>query len=129
LRRAAQCAERLGLLIGRMHAWGIEHGDLKGSNLLVVERGEEMQTYVIDADDLKIGGRLSRSRRAADLARLATSIQAHPWVGRTTVCRFFRAYASRLSPADAAWQPLWREVARRSRRMIRRKRRRREAIL
>jgi len=129
LRRAAQCARSLGSLIGRMHAWGIVHRDLKGSNLLVVERGEDVHTYVIDADDLKITGRLSRSQRAADLARLATSIQAHPWITRTIIYRFLRSYLSQFPPADVAWQPLWREVARRSRRMIRRKHRRREAIL
>ena len=129
MRHAARCARSLGSLIGRMHAWGIVHGDLKGSNLLVVERAEKLRTYVIDADDVKVAGRLSRARRAADLARLATSIRAHPWVGRTTVCRFFRSYRSEYRAADVGWKELWREVARRSRRIVRRKRRRGEPIL
>lgn len=129
LRRAARCAESLGALIGRMHAWGIAHGDLKGSNLLVVERAAQTQTYVIDTDGLEITSRLSSARQAGDLARLAASIQAHPWITRTIACRFFRAYLRQFRPADVDWKSLWREVARRSRRITDRKRRRREPVL
>ncbi len=129
LRRAARCAESLGRLIGRMHAWGITHGDLKAANLLVVERGEDIQTYLIDAEDVRIARRLTLRRRARDLARLATSITAHPWVSQTILRRFLRSYVRQFPPGSIAWKPLWREVARRSRRLIRRKHRRGQEVL
>ena len=123
------CAESLGRLIGRMHSWELAHGDLKASNLLVVEHPARVETYLIDADDVRIRRRLSLARRAADLARLATSLQAHPWVTPTILCRFMRSYVRQFPPGEVAWKPLWREVARRSDRLVRRKRRRREQIL
>ena len=129
LRRAASCAESLGRLIGRMHAWQISHGDLKAGNLLVVEQDGKPQTYLIDAADVRIARRLTWRDRVRDLARLATSLQAHPWITRTILCRFLRAYVRQLPAGLVAWKPLWREVARRSRRMVRRKRRRGEQIL
>jgi len=129
LRRAARCAESLGRLIGRMHAHQITHGDLKASNLLAVEKGEDIKTYVIDAEDVRIARRLTSAQRAADLARLAASVQAHPWVTRTIVCRFLRAYGREFPRDKVAWKRLWRAVALRSRRVVRRKRRRDEPVL
>jgi len=129
LRRAARCAESLGALIGRLHAWQIVHGDLNASNLLAVERDQEVQTYLIDADDVRIANRLTSSHRAADLARLATSVQAHPWITRSIHCRFFQAYVRQFPPDTVDWKPLWHEVARRSRQITHRKRRRRKPIL
>ena len=128
-RRAARCAESLGRTIGRMHACNVSHGDLKASNLLVVERNNRLATYVIDGDDVRVLKRSDRRRQAADLARLATSIQAHAWISRTLVLRFVRAYR-RQFPADRVdWKGLWRRAAARSRRLIRRKRRRGEPVL
>ncbi len=96
-RRASQCARSLGRLLGRMHAWGISHGDLKATNLLVAERGDQLDTYVIDVDDVRLTRRLLPRSAAADLSRLAVGLAAHPWVTRTTCCRFLREYA-RNSP-------------------------------
>ena len=129
LRRAGRVAESLGRLIGRMHAWQIAHGDLKGSNLLVLQQGQRVDTYLIDVEDVRITNRLSANRQVADLARLAASIEAHPWVTRTIRCRFLRAYVGQFPPGSVVWKPLWHRVGRRSRQITRRKRRRGEAIL
>ena len=129
LRRAGRCAESLGRLIGRMHAWQIAHGDLKGSNLLVREHDQGVETYLIDVEDVRISARLGTKRLLADLARLAVSIEAHPWVTRTVRCRFFRAYVGQFPPGSVAWKPLWHLVGRRSRQITRRKRRRGEPLL
>ncbi len=129
LRRAAACAQSLGKLVGRMHACGISHGDLKASNVLVVERNAEIETYLIDAEDVRIARRLTRRRRVRDLARLATSMQAHPWVTRSILCRFVRSYVGQSGPDAVTWKRLWREVARRTRRLVRRKRRRGREVL
>ena len=129
LRRAAGSAESLGKLVGRMHARGISHGDLKASNVLVVERGAEIETRLIDAEDVRIARRLTLRRRVRDLARLVTGIEAHPWVTRSIVCRFLRSYLRQQGSDPIAWKRLWQEVARRSRRLIRRKRRRGKQVL
>jgi hypothetical protein len=97
--------------------------------VLVVEQGDEVQTYLIDAEDVRITRRLSWWQRARDLARLATSLRAHPWVTRTILCRFLRAYAGQFLPGSVCWKRLWRQVARRSGRIAGRKRRRGEEVL
>lgn len=128
-RRAAECAESLGEMLGRMHSRQIVHGDLKGGNLLVVDRNQQLQTYVIDADDVRIQRRLAPADRASDLARLVTSLSAHPWVSRTVGCRFFRAYSRQFPRGEVDWKWLWRDSVRRSLRLIERKHRRREPVL
>lgn len=111
--RTGQVAERLGRVIGRMHAWQIGHRDLKGCNLLVVERAEDVEVYLIDLDGLRIMRRLSGRRRARDLARLAASCAIHPWVSRTDRLRFLRAYLrAQATPLDRSeWKRLWRRTA------------------
>ena len=128
-RRAAQCAESLGALIGRMHARQVTHGDLKGSNLLVVEKDADVQTYLVDTDGVRIADRLTPRQLAVDLARLAVSVKAHPWVSRTVHLRFLRAYAREFTPQEVPWKSLWRDVSRRSRQIASRKQRRGEPVL
>jgi tRNA A-37 threonylcarbamoyl transferase component Bud32 len=128
-RRARQCAESLGSLIGRMHAAGVSHRDLKGANLLVVERGECVATWLVDLDGVKLRRRLGPKLRAANLARLAAGLEAHPWVTRTIFCRFLRAYARQFPQGSVAWKPLWHAVAARGRDIVRRKRRKGEEVL
>ena len=129
LRSAARCAESLGHLVGRMHASQIAHRDLKGANLLVARRGDRLATYLVDVDGVRFCKRLSPTRRAANLARLAAGIEAHPWVTRTVCRRFLRAYASHFPRGTISWKPLWRRVSARSRHMVRRKRRGGQQVL
>jgi len=134
LRLAARCAESLGRLVGRLHAGGISHRDLKAANLLVVPPRDgadasSLKTYLIDIDGMRVRRRLRSGRRAANLARLATGLEAHPWLTPSISCRFLRAYASAFPPGTIAWRPLWRAVQRRTRRLIRRMRRRGESVL
>ena len=129
LRLASRCAESLGRLIGHMHASGVAHRDLKGANLLVVEHDGDVTTCLVDFDGVRICGRLSAGRRAANLARLAVGLTAHPWVTPAICCRFLHAYAGEFSPDVIAWKPLWRDIAVRSRSMVRRKNRRHQETL
>jgi tRNA A-37 threonylcarbamoyl transferase component Bud32 len=128
-RRATRCAASLGALIGHMHARQVTHGDLKGSNLLVVEQEAGVQTYMVDTDGVRIADRLTPRQRAVDLARLAVSVEAHPWVSRTVHLRFLRAYAREFGPREVSWKSLWHDVSRRSRQITRRKQRRGEPVL
>ena len=129
LRHAAKCAESLGRLVGRMHAAGIANRDLKGANVLIAERGDRPATYLVDPDGVRVRRRLSASRRASDLARLAVALRAHPWVTRGVCWRFVRAYARAFPAGTIVLKSLWRDVARRSRHMESRMRRRGEPVL
>jgi tRNA A-37 threonylcarbamoyl transferase component Bud32 len=129
LRCAARCAESLGQLIGKMHAAGIAHRDLKAANLLVVDRDGSIATWLVDLDGVRIGRTVRPARRARDLARLAVGLDSHGWVTRAVCRRFLRAYTAQFPPGTIPWKVLWRETAGISRRMIERKRRCGEQVL
>lgn len=119
-RRTRQAAAALGALLGRMHAWHISHPDLKGCNLLMVERPEKVEAFLIDLDGVRLSRWLGRGTRARNLGRLATSIEAHPWITRTDRLRFLRSYLREAALPGADWKPLWRAAAAASRAITRR---------
>lgn len=128
-RRTRQAAAALGRLIGRMHAWHIAHRDLKGCNLMLTERGDAVDAYLIDLDGVRVGRRLSFATQSRNLARLATSLEAHPWVTRTDRLRFLKAYLREISPGKSNWKPLWRRAAAYSRGITRSLARRRRPVV
>lgn len=123
-RRVAACAESLGAVVGRLHAWRYSHRDLKACNLLIVEGAEGVTSYVVDLDGVQRRWWLSRRVIARNLSRLATSLSHYAWISRTQRWRFLRAYAraAQLGPDDVRW--LWKQTARDTGRMMRRMRRR-----
>jgi tRNA A-37 threonylcarbamoyl transferase component Bud32 len=129
MRQANRCAESLGALLGRMHAQRVLHGDLKASNLLITDHDGQIESFLVDVDDVCLDADTSLDRRAADLARLAVSIEAHPWVSWTVRARLLRAYLENTAPGKVDWKCLWREITRRSERITSRKRRRKQTIL
>jgi tRNA A-37 threonylcarbamoyl transferase component Bud32 len=123
--RTRQAAVALGRLLGRMHAWNISHPDLKGCNLLIAEQAAGLEVFLIDLDGVRLARRLRPSTRARNLGRLATSIEAHPWVTRTDRLRFLRAYLQEASPSQACdWKRLWRAAGAAGRAITRRLKRR-----
>ncbi|MBN2024538.1 MAG: phosphotransferase [Pirellulales bacterium] len=129
LRRAARAATELGRLLGRMHDRRVSHRDLKAANLLVQEQGDGVRAYLVDLDGVRIHRWLGRRRRAADLARLAASLAAHPWVTPAICWRFLRAYSAEFPRGVIDLKALWRAVARRAARLARRKRRQGKDVL
>ncbi len=113
MRRIGQCAVSLGELVGRMHAWGMVHRDLGGTNVLVVEEVARVKTYVIGAGRLRMAAHMPPAGAVAELARLATSVEADGPVPRTAWCRFLRAYARQLPAGLVSWKEVWRGVRRR----------------
>ena len=85
-------AESTGRLLGRMHAAGVVHRDLKAANFVAVEGENDVAVYLVDLDGVCLGRRPHARRRAADLARLAAGLAAHPWVTPAICRRFLRAY-------------------------------------
>jgi hypothetical protein len=88
-----------------------------------------VETWLVDLDGLQIDQRIDLARRARDIARLATGLDAHRWVSRTVCLRFLRAYAAEFPPGTITWKPLWRAVSARATEIIDRKRRRSEQVL
>ncbi len=129
LRVTAQCAAALGRLLGRVHAAGAAHRDLKAANLLVVEESSNVIVYLVDLDGLQPGGQVSFQRRARDLARLAAGLAAHPWVTRSICRRFLRAYLGEFPCKCSDWKPLWRAIANETAAYVRRKQKRGEKVL
>ncbi len=48
LRKRRQLLRELGIFVGRMHATGFIHGDLRSSNVMAVERRDRFQFSLID---------------------------------------------------------------------------------
>ncbi len=128
-RQLRALAASLGRLLARLHWWSISHTDLKGCNVLVVDRQGELHTALVDVESARFHRRLSFARRARDLARLAASLQAHPWVTRSDRLRFLRAYLRGL-PTDTErdWRKHWRLVRKYAAAILRRFSRRGQTI-
>jgi tRNA A-37 threonylcarbamoyl transferase component Bud32 len=105
--RGQQVAE----LLARMHDAGFTHRDLKGGNVLLDSTG---RPHLIDLDGLRFVRRVSDSRAAADLARLARDTKG--WqrrVSRSGCARFLIAYCRGRKLPD--WRWWWRAIERRLR--------------
>jgi tRNA A-37 threonylcarbamoyl transferase component Bud32 len=129
LRLAARCAEAIGQLLGRMHAAGAAHRDLKAANLIVAEAGGKVTVYLVDLDGLRLGEQIQAERRARDLARLAAGLHAHPWVTRSICRRFLRAYVNEAAAETIDWKSLWRAIAGQTARHVAGKKRRGQPVL
>lgn len=80
----------LGETIGRMHANGIFHGDLRGGNLLISEGSAGRRYYFIDNERTVQYRRIPSRRRIKNLVQL-NLLQAITLADRM---RFFKAYAA-----------------------------------
>ena len=90
---------RVGDLVGRLHAAGVDHPDLKPSNLLV---GADGELALLDLDALTPPRRLDRRRRVRALGQLeAFARDLLPGLSRTDRARVLRAYLAR-DPSLAA---------------------------
>lgn len=112
-RRTRQSAEALGRVVGYLHDQGFTHRDLKANNLLIRERPDGVEAFLIDLDGLRQRGRPDRAACTKNLTRLALSAEMHPWLSRTDRLRFLRAYLRRYDPNQRdQWKTWWRETAR-----------------
>lgn len=99
--------EQVARLLADMHDRNITHRDLKAGNLLATDDG----VCLIDLVGVRCGGRLSRSRRAQNLARLHASFRGDPLVTRTEKLRFLRSYLRWGLRGKTGWKAWWLAIA------------------
>lgn len=88
--RRRALAYALGELIGTLHARGLDHSDLKHSNLLVTPQDSWV---LLDLDSLASSRKPIWRRRVRALGQLeAYATDLYPWLPRTDRLRFLRAY-------------------------------------
>lgn len=111
-RRVRQAAVALGKLVGRLHDQGFAHRDLKGNNLLLRERGDEIEAFLIDLDGLRQLRRVPFAVCVRGLTRLAVSAKLHPWISRTDHLRFLKRYLREMPENRRTWKSWWRSIDR-----------------
>lgn len=109
--RLHAAAEKLGDVLGKMHAVSVSHRDLKAGNLLLINRPSSVEAFVIDLDGARRQLWLSRSRRLWDLSRLAYALESDPVVTHSARLRFLKAYLRAIEGNPAAWKSEWRQLA------------------
>lgn len=95
--------------LGDLHARGVYHGDLKGSNVLLRDGEAGFSLPLIDTDRVRFfDRRVDDRRRVKNLAQLAASLPVS--VTRAERLRFYRTYAAAFG-AGPTEQWMAREVA------------------
>jgi tRNA A-37 threonylcarbamoyl transferase component Bud32 len=92
--------DAVAAFVAALHAGGISHGDLKGSNLLVRERGGAFELTLVDLAEVRLRGALSEAERLESLAQLSASTPLA--VTRAERLRFLARYAPGLARAERA---------------------------
>lgn len=110
-RRLHSSAKALGELIGKLHAHGVSHRDLKAGNLLLVNKPSSVEAYVIDLDGARRYLWLPRFRRLRDLSRLVMATESYPALTCTASLRFLRAYLQSSGENPCDWKSHWRRLA------------------
>ena len=108
LRVAGAYAAAVGRTLGKLHAAGASHRDLKPNNVLVSRFAGDpaaVRAWVIDLDAIAFPAVLTSRRRRRDLARLLRGWPAPP---RTAAVRFLKAY---VAVRGGDWRGQWRALA------------------
>jgi tRNA A-37 threonylcarbamoyl transferase component Bud32 len=119
-----ESAERIGHLVGTLHARGFAHRDLKATNLLVREEADRIEVFVIDLDGASKPWFLTRRTRMNNLARLVVATAESPGMCQSLRRRALAAYLAGAGD-PRPWKNVWRRLAEISR--IRRSRKARRS--
>jgi hypothetical protein len=121
-RRLHAAAVALGELLGRMHAAGVSHRDLKAGNLLLVPtddapgdgHGDGLRAVVIDLDGAALWPMVPMWLRVRNLGRFAFAAEMCCLLSHAVRRRFLAAYLRASGREPGAWKNLWSRVRRRS---------------
>jgi tRNA A-37 threonylcarbamoyl transferase component Bud32 len=102
-------AESLGQLLGHMHAQNVSHRDLKPGNLLMVDEGRSVRSYVIDLDGAALHQQLGAQTRLRNLSRLVIGLCELPPLKTTDALRFLKSYLA-ASGDTTQWKLVWRSL-------------------
>jgi tRNA A-37 threonylcarbamoyl transferase component Bud32 len=86
--------------LASVHARGVSHADLKGSNLLVRERAGGFELFLVDLAEVRLVGAVGEAERIEALAQLSASTPLV--VTRAERLRFLARYAPGASRAERA---------------------------
>jgi tRNA A-37 threonylcarbamoyl transferase component Bud32 len=122
--RRRRLVEAVAAFLAVLHARGVSHADLKGSNLLVRERGDGFELFLVDLASVRCQRAVSEAERMDALAQLNASTPlavtraermrflAHyaPDLPRAERERWFRAIEERSRRRGCVWDPDYRGV-------------------
>ena len=111
-------ANSVGDLLGKMHAAGVSHRDLKPGNVLTRAGRTNPEVFVVDLDGVTLR-RLGAKLRARNVSRFVVSLTTYfPFVRNVDLLRGLKSYLQALGSEDLDWKSEWRrisgEVARRT---------------
>jgi tRNA A-37 threonylcarbamoyl transferase component Bud32 len=87
--------------VASLHARGVSHGDLKGSNLLARERGSALELFLVDLAEVRLRrAAVSEAERMEALAQLSASTPLA--VTRAERLRFLARYAPDMTREERA---------------------------
>jgi len=119
----------LARLVRRLHQRQLSQRDLKATNILVAERDQRLQLYLVDLDGLRVCRQaLGIDLRVQNVARLHVSFHDHPLLSRTDRLRFLRHYLEGVHYAAGGWKQWWRRIADATQRKLAQNRRRGRVI-
>jgi tRNA A-37 threonylcarbamoyl transferase component Bud32 len=109
-------------LLASLHARGVSHGDLKGSNLLVREGKAGLELFLVDLAAVRVASAVSEAERIEALAQLNASTplavtrwerlrflaRYAPQASRAERARWFRAVEARSRTRKCVWDPDYR---------------------
>ncbi len=106
--RRQQLARQLGLVIARMHDYGVYHSDLNLKNLLILPADRKDDVAIIDFKKARLEDRIGLERGLKNLIRLDRSILKWPasrrMVSKADRIRVFRTYVTARTGAGTDWR-------------------------
>jgi tRNA A-37 threonylcarbamoyl transferase component Bud32 len=104
-------ASSVGSLIGRMHGQNVCQRDLRLANVLFVDHGTRVESFLIDLEGAGVRPQLSQRAKLRNLARLAANVRRNAAIGPTVRLRFLKSYLQSAGSGEADWKPIWRTIA------------------
>ena len=95
--------QKLAVVLGSAHGAGLIHGDLKATNILVEEAGDDWLLWLVDLDSARARRSPDLRDRSGDIARLNRSIPGSSSISRSDRLRILAWYLGDAAPLRTAW--------------------------